>query len=117
MSKMQRDKGKRWEREVAALMRQAMPGCETIKRGYQSRGAKADKAPDVDCPIYWIECKHGIKPNPRAALAQATSDSEGTGKVPVAVIKDNRRTPFVVLGLTDFLELVRENWELSNAVD
>jgi hypothetical protein len=66
--------------------------------------------PDVDCPVFWPEAKRGRKPNVRAALRQAT-DAAPKGRVPVAVIRDDRAEAFVALSLDDFLELVREWWE------
>ena len=45
MPKMQREKGKRWEREVAAMFRDAMPGAE-VKRGWQARsGGPVEASP------------------------------------------------------------------------
>lgn len=52
------------------------------------------------------------KPNVRAALKQAES-SAPKGRIPVAVIRDDRAAAFVALPFEDFLELVREWWELS----
>ena len=52
--------------------------------------------------------KHGIMPNPRAALKQATADSCINGKIPVAIVKDNRKKPFVVMRYADWLEVVKE---------
>ena len=105
MSNMQRRKGARWEREVAGMIRDL--GIDA-HRGLQSAG---ERVPDVDAPCLWIECKSGVMPNPRAALAQATAAAT-PGRIPVAVIHDDkvgpmsqRREAFVVLGLADFLEL------------
>ena len=103
--KGRRAKGAAYERELANLFKAAMPG-EDIKRGIQDRAG--DKVADVDCPIFWVEAKCQIKGNPRAALAQAQEASKGTGKVPLAVIKDMRRPAFVCLSLDDFLDFVSE---------
>jgi hypothetical protein len=62
--------------------------------------------------VFWIEAMRGRKPNVRAALKQAEA-SAPKGRVPVAVIRDDRAAAFVALSLEDFLELVREWWELS----
>lgn len=110
MGKLSRTKGQVFERSMVKRFRQVMPG-ETIKRGLQARGGQCDEVPDVDMPALWIECKHGIKPSPRAALEQATRDSKSTGKLPVAIIKDNRKDPFVVMDLDDFLHIVAEWWQ------
>jgi hypothetical protein len=110
MSKMQREKGKRWERDVATLFREAMPGAE-IKRGWQTRSGS--DAADVECPLYWLECKVGKMPNPRAALKQAT-EAAPKGRVPVAIVKDDRQEPFVCLSLDNFMDMVREHWAAMN---
>lgn len=106
MSRRSVTKGKRWEREVAQRLRDAMPGCE-VRRGDQRSGAREA---DVEVPVWWIECKVGAMPNPRAALRQAMEDAP-PGRVPVAVVKDDRGQPFVCLTLDDWLDFVGEWWE------
>ena len=103
-----RRKGATFERELVHLFRDAMPGAE-VRRGLQSRSG--DEVPDVDCPVFWPEAKRGHKPNVRGALKQAI-DAAPQGRIPVAVIRDDRAAPFAVLQLDDFLDLVREWWEL-----
>lgn len=108
MGRLSRTKGKVWERAVAAMFRDAMPSAAgSIKRGWQARSGK--DAADVVVPVFHVECKHGIKPNPRAALEQAVNDASA-GMVPVAVIKDNHGEPFVVFRAADFFDFVREWW-------
>lgn len=102
-----REKGKRWEREVARMLREVMPGAE-IKRGWQSRSGRDN--PDVDCPVFWVEAKHHKLTNPREALRQAKRDAP-RGRVPVAVCKDDRKPPFIVMLLDDWLDFIQEWWE------
>ena len=104
---MSRRKGAQWERDLVHRFRDAMPGGE-VKRGLQSRGG--EEVPDVDCPVFWVEAKRGKKPVVRAALKQA-ADAAPKGRIPIAVIRDDRAEPFVVLALDDFLDLIREWWE------
>ena len=104
-----RRKGIAWERELVWRFREVMPGAE-VKRGLQSRSG--EEVADVDCPVFWIEAKRGRKPNVRAALKQAEACAP-KGRIPVAVIRDDQSAAFVALPLEDFLELVREWWELS----
>lgn len=99
-----RVKGAAYERELVYQFRVAMPG-SGAKRGLQFRGAEV---PDVDIPVFWIEAKRGKKPNPRAALAQAKRDTDG--RIPVAVVRDDRKPAFIVMELHDFLTLVEEWW-------
>ncbi len=105
-----RRKGHQWERDVAGMFRKIMPGA-VIKRGLQSRGGGAEEA-DVVCPYFHPECKVGKLPSPRAALLQATRDATAAGlwKMPVAVIKQDRQSPIVVLHLEDFLKFVGDWW-------
>lgn len=107
MGSLSRNKGRRFEQELVRLFREAMPGAD-VKRGLQSRSGQ--EVADVECPVFWIESKRGRKPNVRAALKQAES-SAPKGRIPVAVIRDDRSDPFVVLLLDDFLELISGWWE------
>lgn len=100
-----RAKGHAFERWVAAQLREAAPGCDA-KRGFQTRGGGKEEA-DVMVPLLHIECKHGAKPNPRAALAQAENDCPES-KWPVAIVKDNRKEPFVVMRFDNWLALAAD---------
>lgn len=104
---MSRRKGASYERTLVHRFREVMPGAD-IKRGLQSRGG--EEVPDVDCPVFWVEAKRGRKPNVRGALKQA-SDAAPKGRIPLAVIRDDRSEAFVALSLEDFLDFVREWWE------
>ena len=103
-----RRKGAAFERELVHRFREAMPGAE-VKRGLQYRGG--EEVPDIDCPVFWPELKRGKKPNVRGALRQAINDAP-QGRIPVAVIRDDRSAPFAVIQLDDFLDLVGEWWLL-----
>lgn len=101
-----RRKGAAWERELTHKFRDAMPGAD-VKRGLQSRSGS--DAADVECPVFWVEAKRGRMPNPRAALRQAV-DAAPEDRVPIAVIRDDRKPAFVVMSLENFLEFVSEWW-------
>ena len=107
---MSRRKGAAYERELVQRFREAMPGAE-VKRGFQCRSG--EEAADVECPVFWVESKRGRKPNVRGALKQA-SDAAPEGRIPIAVIRDDRSEAFVALALEDFLDFVREWWEGRN---
>jgi hypothetical protein len=110
MSALSRTKGHRFERELVQRFRKAMPGAE-VRRGFQYRNG--EEAPDVECPVFWVESKRGKKPNIRAALKQAAGAAP-KGRIPLAVIRDDREEAFAVLMLDDFLELVSEWWRGMN---
>lgn len=105
MGKSQREKGKRFEREVARRFRDVLPGYD-VRRGFQSR--RGSDAPDVDVPKFWVEAKVGARTNPRAALAQAIEATDG--RIPVAVCKDDRKDPVVMMRMDDFLDFVLDWW-------
>ncbi len=109
MAKLSVDKGKRWERKVASLISEVMPGAR-IRRGNQNRDG-AD-APDVVCPWLWVECKSGKRPNPRAALAQAIEacNKRGSKTIPTVFLKDDRKDPIVILQMDDFLRMLKKLW-------
>lgn len=118
MSKTSRRKGHDWERQLAKLFAAAMPGAD-VKRGIGQVRA-GDEVADVDCPLFWVEAKVGIKPNPRAALDQAI-EACPLHKYPLAVVKDSvprgqrqgPGNPFVVMPLYDFLDFVHRFWALG----
>jgi len=101
-----RRKGARFERAMVHRFREAMPDAE-IRRGLQSRSGV--EVADLDCPVFWPELKRGKKPNIRAALRQAI-EAAPKGRIPIAVIRDDRAEEIVTLLLDDFLEFVSEWW-------
>lgn len=107
MSKYQRTKGAAFERKVARLFQEAMPGAE-CRRNLQPQGGSV-AGNDLVVPMFGVECKIGKLPNPRAALAQAERDAPPE-LYPVAVVQDDRQSPFVVMRLDAFLEMVGEWW-------
>lgn len=112
MGRSQREKGKRWEREVAELMRPIYPDAH---RGQQSR-LGSDDSDVVAVGPWWVECKHRARNvSPIAALQQATeamhannSSNEAACMSAVAVCKTDRARPTATMWLDDWLELVKE---------
>jgi len=104
MGKSQRAKGARFERELVNYLRD-FGGPAVPRRNLQSQGGEA-VGNDVLWGCFGIEAKVGKLPNPRAALAQAERDA-CEGRVPVAVIKDDRCEPFVVMRWDEWVEMAR----------
>jgi Holliday junction resolvase len=108
MAKMQRDKGHNFEREVARQLREALPGAHVV-RGQQGFGGS--NAPDVavdganGSPWLHIECKRGKRCSIMAAIRQAVADSDGTGRVPIAVVREDRRVAVAVMRWDDYSTL------------
>lgn len=87
---LSRRKGHDFERHLVKLFKPIFPNYR-VARGQQGMGGVV---PDVDIPHFWIEAKRGRKPSPIAALKQAKRDTDG--RIPVAIIRDDRSTAFVV---------------------
>lgn len=106
MGRAQRDKGARWEQEVARRLR-AIFGDNKVRRSRQAEGALES---DVVCPGWWVECGHGKRMNAQQKLAQAVHDcaKAGSRKVPVAVVRVDRQQPVVCMLMEDWLEVVLE---------
>ncbi len=110
MGALSRRKGHNWEREVARLFQAACPG-DDIRRGLQYRDGA--ECPDVVSAMFWIEAKRGKKTNIKAAIRQA-EEAQPKGKWILAVTKDDREAAVASMRLDDFLDLIREFWEMRN---
>ena len=106
MGKYSRDKGARFEREIANRLKEVFGPRTTRSSGQCFKG---DLRADVDCPEIWVECKVGKRPNIKAALEQAEEAEAGanTGKSPVAICKWDRQEPIVSMRLDYFMELIK----------
>src|SRR5574343_717988 len=107
---MSRNKGKRFEREVAARFRTIYG--DKVKRGWQTRAGSKD-APDVCGTPFAIECKHQARPNVFAAYEQACEAARHNGGIPLAVVKKNRGEALAVIELgylLGILDDVPEGW-------
>ena len=106
MGKQQRDKGARFEREVANILKPVF-GPRTIRSSGQC--FSGDTRADVDCPKLWVECKVGKRPNMKAALEQAedAKKNNDSNKICVAVCKWDRDTPIASLRMADFIEILK----------
>lgn len=111
MGASQRRKGATWERELANRWRDRF-GFDT-KRGI-GQMRDATEVSDVEgLPGFWVEAKCGAMPNPRAALAQAQAACGDRPLWCVAVVKDDRRPPFVTMSLDDFEDVLGELYSLK----
>lgn len=94
IGKWSRAKGERFMCEVANAMR-AM-GLPAAKRS-QYRGGAKDGCDIEDSP-WFIECKVGADPNPRAAYLQALRDRQMGDLRPIVVVwKQDRRDAMVTM--------------------
>lgn len=106
-----RNKGARGERQTAKELSKAMQGYE-VRRGIQNRTG-GDAADIEGAGRLHVEVKTGKKPNPRAALAQAEADAK-PGRIPMAVIRDDRNPPYVFMRWQTFLNEFLPLWAEKN---
>ena len=95
MGKMQREKGKRFERLIAKKLREVFPEyTEEIRRSVQSR--EAEESDVTGLPGFWVECQDAIKPTPLKKLEQAERDvtaNKLNGKIlPIAITHKKNTT-------------------------
>ena len=101
-----REKGKRFERELASLLREH--GYQDARRSVQYCGANGD-ADLVGLPHIHIEAKAVERLNIYDAMAQAKRDARD-GEIPAVFHKKNRCKVLVTMELEDWIEIYRE-WE------
>ena len=98
-----RDKGKRGERELAAILRGY--GYNS-RRGQQYCGANGD-ADVIGLPWLHIESKRTERLDLYGALAQAKGDAKD-GKIPVVFHRRNNCEWVAIIRLEDFMQIYRE---------
>lgn len=104
-----KQKGARYEREIAGILR---------NHGYDSRrtaqycGNTGDASDVVGLPGIHIECKHQEKLQIYDWMEQAIRDSGKSGKIPAVFFRKNNCENLVTLRLEDFLSIVAE-WEIE----
>lgn len=112
MGKMSRDKGKRYERELASAFRDY--GYDA-RRTSQYCGQTGDAADVVGLPGIHVEAKHCERVSIYDWMAQAKHDAEKSGNKPAVFFRRNRSETLVTMRFDDWMELYRE-WEAGNAL-
>ena len=115
MGKMQRDKGARFERQLASIFRDY--GYDA-RRTAQRCGKSGDAADVCGLPGLHIEAKHVEAMRLYEWMAQAKRDAEAGGKgfLPAVFHKKNNAEILVTMELPDFMNLYRE-WAAGHDLD
>lgn len=111
MGKMSRDKGKRYERELASIFREY--GYKDAHRTSQYCGNTGDASDVVGLPGIHIEAKHQERIQIYDWMAQAIHDSAKSGDMPTVFFRKNHAETLVCMRLEDWINLYKE-WEASN---
>ena len=101
-----KDKGARFERQLASIFREN--GYKNARRSAQYCGNTGDAADVVGVPHIHIEAKHQEAMRLYDWMSQAVSDSNGTGNIPAVFHKKNNAEILVTMRLDDWLVLYRE---------
>lgn len=99
-----RDKGARFERKLAAMLREH--GFGDSRRGQQFCGANGD-ADVVGLPGIHIEAKHCETLKPYDWMEQSKRDAKD-GEIPIVIFKKNHKDVLVQIGFEDFMKLYKE---------
>lgn len=112
MGKFSRDKGARFELEVAGWFRDYG---YNATRSAQHSGKTGQAADVIGVAGLHIECKHCEKMHLYDWMSQSDRDTkaEGKGNIPVVIHKANYRAPLVTMHFEDFIKIYRE-WEAGN---
>lgn len=105
-----REKGKRFERKLAALFREY--GYDA-HRTAQYCGNTGDAADVVGLPGIHVEAKSQERIQIYDWMAQAVNDSRSTGNLPAVFFKKNNCEILVAMRMSDWFELFRE-WDAGN---
>ena len=103
--KASRDKGKRFELQVAHWLQDH--GFEKAMRSAQHSGKAGDAADVLGLPGIHIECKAVEQARLHDWLEQALRDSDGTGNKPVIIWKRNRMPWLAIMLADDFMEMYK----------
>ncbi|HYF56281.1 MAG TPA: restriction endonuclease [Salinarimonas sp.] len=110
MGRAQRVKGHSFERWVANFFKAL--GYADAKRGIGQARSAGEVADVEGVPGIWVECKRGKRTHPREALEQAIEAGGHTGRMPVAICKDDRGPVTATMLLGDFAWLLdRGGWD------
>ncbi len=108
MGKMSREKGKRFEREIASKLKEY--GYDDARRTAQYCGNTGDASDVVGLDGIHIEAKHQEKIMIYDWMAQAINDSseEGKGNIPAVFFRKNYCETLVCMRFDDFMKLYKE---------
>ena len=109
MGKMSREKGKRYEREVAAALSDYGYNC---RRTSQYCGNTGDASDVMGLPGVHIECKHCEQFRIYDWMTQAIHDSAKKGDMPAVFFRKNNCETLVCMRLDDWMTLYKE-WDVN----
>ena len=101
-----KQKGARFERQLASLFREF--GYTDSRRTAQYCGNTGDASDVVGLPGIHVEAKHQERMQLYEWMEQAKRDSKGTGNIPAVFHKKNNHEILVTLHFDDFMSIYLE---------
>lgn len=108
-----KEKGKRFERELARALSSYGYDC---RRTNQYCGNTGDASDVVGLPFIHVEAKHQEKMMLYDWMAQAVRDAQGNGRLPTVFHKKNNAPILVTMRLEDWMKIYTE-FECGRGVD
>lgn len=105
-----KQKGARFERELASKLRSEGYEC---RRSAQYAGNTGEAADVIGLPGIHIEAKHQETMRLYEWMAQAVRDSEKSGNLPAVFHRKNNADLLVTMRFEDWMQIYRE-WEMGN---
>jgi len=116
MGKASRDKGRRFEQQIARELRERL-GID-VKRGQQGRSGSDGADIEAEGLPYWFELKVAARaPNILGAMRQAVEATDG--RTPVVISKRDREDPLVTMQWEAWLDLIHRTsliWEAAQTM-
>lgn len=100
-----KEKGKRFERELAKRFREY--GYTDARRSAQYCGNTGEAADVVGLPFIHIEAKHVEKLNLYEAMKQAKNDAKGNDVIPAVFHKKNNQNILVTVEFDQFMKIYK----------
>lgn len=106
MGNLSREKGKRFEQELARDFREAFGiVADKIRRCWERAQRKGH---DLDVPGFAVEAKRYAKIAVYPWMAQAIRQAEGTGLTPVLIVRADHKDALVIMRLSDWVEVAKQ---------
>lgn len=107
MGRMEREKGHKFEREVANIFKEIFP---EARRHLEYQMSEANGVDLVGTGNYRIQCKRGRKYSSLSKIKEVTAE-EYLGEVPVLVTQGDHERILVALPIEEFIRLLKRDRE------
>lgn len=102
MSKLGKQRGSDYEREICTILSDALG--QSVRR---CLGQARDGGGDIDVPPFLLECKRRRSIAVYEWMDQAVKSAEDAGRIPVVICRGDRKESLVIFRLTDAIKLMQ----------